>query len=306
MSQSAAKTVSPLSVLFDVALIAWSSYRLWQGAAGIWRVLYVAVIAMCGFSLLSKLLLRGVGTDGSGQSTAEGIRELQKNLYSGAHEYRPADDSELRGLDGSFYDRATAALEQLGFRRVGQIVDATAERTTPWARAVLRCFLDRDGTTMGAVYDVRFRSWYRGLQLIRFLPKDLRTIDLETELSDWRFVATSNATDAAMASEFPGVHRRFFSKDVPIPELLEHHRRHVHECLNLGGGSPAHPLVLRTYEDYRAAQDRLQILKSAHRSSSAYDPAEEMSRITGRPLNADEQRVADRVREMREAERREG
>jgi hypothetical protein len=302
MSQSPAQRPSPVSILLDVGLIAWCSFRLWQGNLGTaWRTIFVLLIGFSAFSLFAKLF------GGSGERrAAKGIHKLQKGMYSGAHEYRHVDDSALAGLDASFYERATAALEELGFRRVGQIVDATAERVTPWARAVIRCHLDADRTAMAGVYDVRMRNWYRGLQLMRVLPGDFRTIDLETELSDGRFVATSNASEAAKASDFTGIHRRFFSKDVPIADLVEHHRQHVRECLAIGDGIAAEPVAHADLVAYRASQDRMQILKSKHRASAAYDPAEEIARITGRPLGPQESAVAEQLREMRETERRDG
>jgi hypothetical protein len=254
-------------------------------------------------SLLIKLFTRGVGVHDE-RSAAQNIHSLQKGMYSGAHEYRHADDSELRGLNVDFYDRSTAAFESIGFRRMGQIINVTAQRVTPWAYAVLRCFVDPSRTVMGAVYDVRFRSWYRGLQLIGVLARNMRTIDLETELSDGQFVCTSNASQAALASDFTGVHRRFFSKDVPIPELVERHREHIAQVL--AGCEPnVRPIAHSSFEEYRASQDRLQLLKSAHRASQNFDPAAELARIQGRPLTKREQQVARQIEELRENERNE-
>jgi hypothetical protein len=306
MSQSPAKRPSVGSILFEVALIAWCSYRLWQGDLGpFWKTIFVVIVGFSTFALFTKLSAMGLfGL--SEQSAAEGIHEMQKGMYAGAHEYRHVDDSALKGLDVSFYERATAALEELGFRRMGQIVDVTAERVTPWARAVLRCHLDTTNTIMAAAYDVKMRKWYRGLQLMRVLPGDFRTIDLETELSDGRFVATSNAPEAAKATDYPGIHRRFFSRDVPIAELVEHHRQHVRECLATDDGISAEPVVQESFEAYRASQDRMQILKSKHRASAAYDPAAEIQRVMGRPLNEQEWNVANQVREMRQSERQDG
>lgn len=300
MGDAKAKGVNAFSVLLDVVLIAWCSYRLWQGRTGMgWKALLVAVIVLSTFSLFGKLLGRAGG--GAERSAAEGIHKLQKGMYAGAHEYREVDDSALRGLDADFYARSTAAFKEIGFRQVGQIVDVTAERVTPWARAVIRCLLDASGTVMAGMYDVRFRSWFRGLQMIRVLPRDLRTIDLETELSNGQFVSTSNASQAALASEFAGVHRRFFSPDVPIPELVERHREFVGqvlaECV-----PEVRPIVHTNLREYRASQDRLQLLKSAHRASPDYDPGEEIARIQGRPLNEAEQRIAEHVRALRNKE----
>jgi hypothetical protein len=299
MAQSPAQR--PVTVLIDLAFIAWCSYQSWRATSTYGRVFWGFLVALFLASLLGKLFARGAGA-GPEEDAAKSIHAMQKGLYSGTHEYRHVDDSALQGLNVLFYEHATAALEQLGFRRMGQIVNLTAERVTPWARAVLRCFLSPDGTIMAAAYDVRMRSWYRGLQLIRVLPTDLRTIDLETELSDGRFVATSTATSAAKASDTPGVHRRFFSKDVPIADLVEHHRQHVQECL---GGGDVRPVAHADFVAYRASQGRLQLLKSAHRNSRNYDPGEEIARVAGRPLNPQEQRLADQVRDLRESERRE-
>lgn len=298
MSPTPPQRASVGSILFEVVIIAWCGYRLWQGdMSTTWKTIFVVVIGFSAFALLTKLTGGRPGAATPERSAAEGINELQKGMYSGAHEFRHVDDTALKGLDASFYGRATAALKGLGFRRMGQVVDVTAERVTPWARAVIRCFLDETNTVMAAIYDVEMRNGISG---------DFRTIDLETELSDGRFVATCNAPEAAKASDFPGIHRRFFSRDVPIADLVEHHRQFVRECQSARQGISAEPVVITSFEAYRASQDRMQILKSKHRNSAEYDPAEEIQRVMGHPLSPQERAVADHVRDIRESEGRGG
>jgi hypothetical protein len=306
MSQPKPKVASPGSILLDVAILAWCSYRLWQGTSGWgWKVLFIVVIVISGLSLFGKLMRRGVGAGEDDRSTAENIHNLQKGMYAGPHEYRDADDAELRGLDPAFYERTTVALRQLGFRVVGQIVDVTAERVTPWARGVVRCLLDTGGTVTAGVYNVKLRGWYRLFQIFGALSRDLRTIDLETELSDGQFVTTSTAGDAALASEFTGVHRRFYPKDVGVADLVERHREHVTEAV-AACAQGVHPVALRNFRDVRASQERLQVLKSAHRASPDFDPGEEVERIARGPMTDQERRVAEHVRELHRREQRDG
>jgi hypothetical protein len=226
-------------------------------------------------------------------------------MYVGPHEYRDADDSELRGLDPAFYERATSDLREHGYRVVGQTVDVTAERVTPWARGVVRCMLDTTGTVTVGVYNLKFSGWHRLFQIVGALSRDLRTIDLETELSDGQFVTTSNATDAALASEFTGVHRRFYPKDVGAADLVERHREHVTEVV-AACAEGVHPVALRNFRDVRASQERLQVLKSAHRASPDFDPGEEVARIARGPMTDQERRVAEHVRELHRREQQDG
>jgi hypothetical protein len=52
-------------------------------------------------------------------------------------------------------------------------------------------------------------------------------------------------------------------------------------------------VVLRTYEELGASQDRLQLLKCGHRNSPAFDPAAEIALITDKPMTAGRQAMAD-------------
>jgi hypothetical protein len=153
----------------------------------------------------------------------------------------------------------------------------------PWAKVVTRSFLSADGTVMGGVFDIRARGAMRFLQLISVLPRRLRAVEFETELSDGTFVTTSDAKQASKASEFTGISRQFLPQGTAPAKLFEAHQHHLRAQLD--AKPDVTPMISHTAKDLWASQDRQQMIKSRHRNSAEYDPAENVARIVGKPLN---------------------
>jgi len=149
---------------------------------------------------------------------------------------------------------------------------------------------------MGAVFDVRTSGAVAASQLLGKTPRKLRAVDLETELSDGSFVTTSDATQAAKASEFTDISRVFLPQGTPPAQLLAAHREHLQQILAAKPG--VSPVVVRSFDELRESQNRLHMLKSQHRSSPAYNLADQISRISGEPLNAAQQEMADEAAAM--------
>jgi hypothetical protein len=174
------------------------------------------------------------------------------------------------------------------------VVDVETERTWLRCRAVIRTFLSGDGTAMCGVYHARFGGWVGLLSLIRVLPRKLKITDFETELTDGTFVTTSDAQSVVKTTDFPGISRVLLPRGTPTPALWAAHSEHVQR--ELAGREPGvRAMVLRTYEELGASQDRLQLLKSAHRNSAAFDPAAEIALSSDKPLTAEEQALADEI-----------
>jgi hypothetical protein len=284
--------VSFVSFLWPLALVAWGAYRLTRsGDLSHAATLWYAFVCVTGLLLVGASLLAKFGPNP--QNSAQKLDEMNQRMYGGVHRRRAVPERMIADykLDAGFYDQATGQLQSLGFRRLPDFIDTDAEEAAPWGKTVLRPFLSGDGTVMAAVYTVRFTGWTRLLVLVM---GKIRVIDLETELSDGTFVATSTATQAGKTLEFPGVSRRFFPPTMPAADLLSAHQEHL-----LGVLAQKEPgvgaLVLRSPEDLFASQDRQQLLKNHFRNSSQFDAAAEIERVAGKPLSDVQQEMASEV-----------
>ena len=143
---------------------------------------------------------------------------------------------------------------------------------------------------------MHFYGWHRVMQFIGLHARDLRIVEFESELSDGSFVTTSNCTEAAKVSEFPGISRQFLWKSVTPAELYAAHRAHLQRVLSEKPGIL--PYSFKSFDDLCAAQDRLDQLKSRHRNSLAFDPAADIARINGKPLTPDQQAMAEEAAEI--------
>ena len=293
------QTPTASSLLWSVALVALGVWQLYgRSAQGWWAVWAWAMIVFGGIGLLGLLLypLMRLLPATTPEGAAEGLAELQKNLYAGAHEYRAATPADMRGLDGAFYESVTARLSAAGFRQLGDVVDETGARAAKWARAVIRILLSRDGTTTAGIYHVKLSGFPRVLQVFGLLSRNMRTVGLETELDDGTFVTTSNDRESNTTLEVPRMSRRQFPVVTAPDALLEQHGFHLADTLAAKPGT--RPLAFRTLHEVLDSQNRSEEIKSAYRASPAFDHVAEMERVAGRPLNPEERETAVRVGEL--------
>jgi hypothetical protein len=215
--------------------------------------------------------------------TARERVEENKKIYVERHDYRPATEADFDGRDRGWYDAAERELQSMGFNRLGEVVNATIEKAAN-VRAIIRRFLSADGTTMAAIY-----------QFVRPGPAgkpgvDLRIVDLESERADASFLTTSNAESAAAATMPPQIVSAKHPANTPVADLVELHRTAQRKVLADQPGVGF--VVIRTAEEYQAAQDRQQAIKAAFRAGINYvDPAE-VRRIAEQKMPDDPAAVA--------------
>ena len=232
--------------------------------------------------------------------SAKAILDTQKKLYSERHEYRTVSAHDFRDLDLAYYDETQAWLEAQGFRHLGDVENVTLARTMPRARAFIRSMVSADGTISAGVYDVRLKSWMRLLQRLFVLPRDMRTLDLETELSDGTFVATSNNLGADAMTPPPGLDRSLYPRETLPEELLSCHTRAVKQALASSPGVTA--VAHRTLDELLEAEHRLQAMKNAHRKSIGYVDRRELARIDGGKNPQAAQELADEIEAIKAEE----
>lgn len=280
---------SVASALFSVGLIALGVWQLYgrgvHGGAAVvaWGSIAIGVIWLALYVFMRAVPVR----------TPEGLAELQKTIHSGQHEYRAATPADMRGLDRAFYESVTARLGAAGFRHLGDLVDETSARAIRSMRTVDRIVLSPDGTVTGGICHVKYSGFARLLQILGKLNRNVRMLSLGTELDDGTFVTTGNDGESNTTTELPGVARRHFPADTGPDILVDLHRRHLADVLPAGGS--VRPRVFRTLHEVLESQNRLAELNSAHRSSPTFDHVAEFERTAGRPLNAREREIAERL-----------
>lgn len=253
----------------------------------VWIMRAALVVALV--SWLVGLLLRRH----TARNTAESVLQTTRDLYSGRHEYRIVSPSEFAGSDIGYYDWMQAFLESYGFRHIADIENVTLARKMPQTRAFIRSMLSADGTVTAGIYDVRLGGWMRLLQLLHALPRDLRTLDLETEFSDGTFVMTSNSLGADNTSSPPQIRKQQYPRATGPADLLSFHQRAVGEALTQR--PDVAPLALSTFDDLLASQHRQQDLKNAYAVSIGFMDRAELMRIADGQSTGAARAVADEI-----------
>jgi hypothetical protein len=230
-------------------------------------------------------------------SAAKEILDQQRTLYSGHHDYRGADPAEFPHIDVQYYNRMQRRLERLGFTTLGDLEDVTATRVHPNMRTFIRVLRDGEGTTMAGVYDVKVRGWMRMLQLVGVIPADLRTVDLESEVTNGSFVVTANTLGSDTTGDIPGIRRTRLPQKTPVEKAYALHRAALDEVI---GEKPGARLVqVLTMSDSIKSQDRLQKLKNRHKRSIGYIDEKELETIKGEPLSQSDRELAREIEDLK-------
>ena len=234
------------------------------------------LIAISLLWLAAWWLTRNVPTDAA--EAADEIVAMQKALYSQPHEFRTVAAQEIPGLDLDFYDRTEVAFRTQGFTKIADLEDLTATRQFPAMRTFIRSMVGDDGAVQVGIYHLKMRGLYRLLQTLRIVPRNLKMIDLETEMSDGTFIVTANSLGSDTTGPVPGVARFQHALETGPAALLEAHRQQVQQA---GIRDPmTRPVCVATLEELIASQHRLQAIKNRHKASNGYMDSGEFRRIT--------------------------
>ena len=231
---------------------------------------------------------------------AQSILEQQKALYSGLHEIRAADPRDFPGVDLDYYARTQQFLERNGFHLLGDVEDVTATREFPQMRSFLRVMTGDEGAVMAAIYHVKVRGIFRALQWFGVIPKQLKMVDLETELSDGSYIVSCNSKGADTTGAVPRVARFQYAPETTAEEVLRLHREQLQQAMIRE--PRLSPVPARTLEEVLASQNRLQEIKNAHKKKIGYMDSRELQHMTGGEWTPEMQKVADEIeRQKRQA-----
>ncbi len=236
---------------------------------------------------------------------ARNALRTQKEIYSEEHAYRLVRPEEFADLDHAWYQWVTETLGGLGFIYLADIENLTVKAAMPSAEAFIRVFVGENGTVTAGAYDVKLRGFMGALQGLGLLPRDLRTVDLESELSDGTFVATSNSLGADQSADIPGIHRTQMHRNTAPGQMLDSHRYTLRVVLERLPGVEA--LRMETFEEVMESQKRQQLLKHRHKAGMGYVDREEIRRMGGiGKQGVAEQLASDMEKLSRKEREREG
>lgn len=217
--------------------------------------------------------------------TRSGARSLFssiKSVYAGDHDYVSVDPRAFDWMSLDYYSRMTPALEERGFLHLEDLEDLTLTRAFPLTRTFVRCFTGAEGTIVAGIYDLKPRGWYRLLQMAGAIPKDLRTIDLETELSDGGFVLSTTADRKLASIDIPPeADAGYYPRGMPLDDFLDDHTARVQAKLDANPGLDL--IRVHTAVECRAMQTRLQRLKNRFKKDRGYLTAGDIARAANDP-----------------------
>ncbi len=229
--------------------------------------------------------------------SARKILNQQKAIYSGKMEYANASPDSFPWLDRSFYEDVTRKMLDAGYRNVGDFECLTASRQFPSMRTFVRSFTGDSGTTMSACFHVKMRGFMGFFALLGVIPKNLRTIEFETEFSDNTFLSTSNSLGLNAFTDFPGIVIQQLPPDASYEQILARHREKLRELVEV---IKLQPVIVASAEEILASQDRMHELKSRHREKTGYVTREQFKTMAGGKLSDAQNELVDEFERARE------
>jgi hypothetical protein len=207
------------------------------------------------------------------EAAARNILDINLAIYSlEPHEHRSASVEEFPTADRGYYDNFRTVFEGYGFRFMGDTENMTLARVFPNMRTLMRRMASADGTIVADCFQARLPN------------RDVKTLDLETELDDGTFLVTANIE--TQTRETPGIEARRCAYDTPFEELLRLHKERIAKTLRM---RPSLTLTqVGSLDDAIAFSRRMHKRKSLHRLSTGLFTAEDMRKQRGRELNANE------------------
>lgn len=188
---------------------------------------------------------------------AERIYSLMKTLYSNPHEFREINRSDYSDIDISSYEVIQRALENLGFHKLGDFIDATAVEHLN-LNTFYQSFANRDGSISVAYFSLQKPG----------NPVRTRVLEFGTEFSDGFMIQTMDVKLPAHNLTHPKILITHLPEDTPVSEMLNEHVKSVEKYT---AQNPAVQVVcIRSLRDLFESCSREQALKSELRKSVGY------------------------------------
>jgi hypothetical protein len=262
---------------------------------GFWLNIAIFVVI---FIILSKVFTHfNPAADGA----AKKIHKQLEELYAGLHQFQEVTPREFPHIDTAHYDQCERWLAGQGFRKLGDIEDLTLSKVYPELRTFLRVFVSHDGSIAAACYDINPRGWMKLAQWVRLMPRNFRTLDLETEFINGAFLRTSNALGKQLMDAPPSISQNLLPDTTTFEDLLNAHSSAIHEWRQADEGFA--PKLHRTLDDVIGMQHREQDITNAWRKEIGYVTPEEMKRMAGKSGQKNAEQVMREIARINEKKR---
>ena len=210
---------------------------------------------------------------------AKKIIKQNERIYSENQVHEFVDPKDFPFLDLEFYDDTQKNFERLGFRHIADIENVTISKEFPSFRTFNRCMLSEDGAVTLGIFHVRIRGWMRILQVIRIIKPDImyHVTELETELSDGRFVVTANGKETNSMTSPPEIITQNLTYRITKEELLKTHMDAIHEIQERDPNVTT--LKFSTYEELEESGNRMRKIRHEFKKARGYITKEEIEKV---------------------------
>jgi hypothetical protein len=270
----------------------------------VFRVLLIAIgffgLVMAVVSTIRTRASSGEASGNSAPSRSAGeihaiaaqILQQQRSLYAAPHQHNPANPDDFADLDRAFYDSAQRELESLGFRLLDDVENVTLSRNLPAMRTFARTMTGDDDTVVARIYQLLPTG--RG-------GRDIRTIELTTELSDFTFLVTTNAEINLDSGDIRGINITRLPASTSASQLVQHHRGTL-ASLRAKTAS-LQPVRCSTMDAIFGSTRRSHAVRAVHRKRNGYVTLDDMKLIRGEPLTELDQRIFEEINQLEADER---
>lgn len=186
---------------------------------------------------------------------ASKLEDTMRTMFEPDPHYVPTHAKEYAHLDLAFYDAAAQEAASRGFRLLGDVDPKHVAQQEHMHPTFLRVLTDDASTTI-AVYNLRMRGWLRWLA---WPMRNLRTCDVESELSDGTFIVTNNAWNARHFEQTSAIESFYMPNDTALAALLERHAERLAERLR--STPELRAVAITTLEQMTASQVRMHHIK---------------------------------------------
>jgi hypothetical protein len=221
-----------------------------------------------------KLIPHGAGYSlylWKAQLAARDLLEWYRWYYGAPHAYQEVRISEVANADLAFLAECKHELESLGFRFIADLEDCTVRDHRSEQASVYRIMLGADGTVVAAISHCP--------------AADDRAVRLHSELHDGTHVASEGILPGERtphATHVPGIIYQEFWGVVDVSELVRSHWEMLSDAISERNASAvSHSNLVEIV----ASQNRLEMIRIAHKKRVGYIDEEEIRALFGGEMN---------------------
>ncbi len=215
------------------------------------------------------------------------LRARLDAVYGEPHELVRVSPAAFPEADLEFYDRVKRELEGRKYTWLADVEDLSLSRIYPQNRTFMRLFTDSGRMIRASAYHLHPRGVVVSLlQLVQLFPRHLRVVELVTEVSG-TFLVTSNTHGVDRLEPPPEAKVERLPLATPIADVVLRHESRITDMLR--AHPERQPTHFESLEDVLASIARAHLAMAKHRQKVGGLSRDELERLKGRPLSANEE-----------------